>query len=138
MLNNALTLFHYGWSDAIESKYLSNYLLDCVVAVGVFMLKYVLLKKRILPIHMSAVKQSVSIDDVLPKASVNVVGEVIFVVLDVVFVWCNIFLLFWILRLWFNTNIGFILVYFTVKDCWLLPSKLFIQVNKNIRTTYLN
>ena len=79
------------------------------------MLKHMLLEKCVVSIHMRTVEKPVAVYNVFPKTSINVVGVVIFLVLDVVLVRRYVFDLASSLSLGLYSSQIVIVLYFTFK-----------------------
>ena len=82
---------------------------------------------------MCAVKKAVPVDDLIPKTLSNVCGVVIFLRLKVVLVGSNVFrlLLLFFYHLGLSINLA-------LQKGLLLPTKLIIEIDKNICARNLN
>jgi hypothetical protein len=90
MIEHLLTLLSHRFTHTIESKDLLHNLVPYLRVRLIFCVQNVLLKKRVFPVHMRAIKQSVSINDFLPKTLTDIRSVVIGLTLDVVLVTSDI------------------------------------------------
>lgn len=136
MINHVLTLIYYRFTNSVKSENLSHNFLNCFTRLSLIVVENVLLKECVISIHMCAVKKSVPIYNLIPKALSNVVRVVIFIILYVVLVRGYV-LLFWGIGNSYCSRCVVLNLNFAVEKCCLESTKLFVEVNKNICATYL-
>ena len=87
---------------------------------------------------MSAVKKSVSVDDIVPKALTNIVGVVVFFILDVVLVGRYVFLFLGIFFFFGFPVHLFVVLGSSIVKGRLQTTELIIEVHKDICTANLH
>jgi hypothetical protein len=91
VVEHLFALLAHRLAHSIESKDLLHDFVPDLRVCLIFRVQYVFLKERVLPVHMRAIKQSVSIYDFFPKTLTDILRVVIALILEVVLVAGDIF-----------------------------------------------
>lgn len=86
MVEHLFALLAHRLAHSIESKDLLHDFVPNLRVCLIFRVQYVFLKERVLPVHMRAIKKSVSIYDFFPKTLSDILRVVIAFIFEVVLV----------------------------------------------------